>query len=297
MADPVVKAKCSNGYCEVPGGTFKMGSRDGDADEKPVKTVTMTGFELGQTEVSVGEYKKFLEAQPGTKFKAVLSGCGSADSTQTIPAKKGESEAKLRERAAQTFVKDSCEELKIVTQTPQSLPDFENNKKGDNYPVVGLTFDEKRAYCQAEGGDLPTAAQLHYTSRNDDDPKYEDQLVIWDNGFRSTEPVTAGYQNAYGIYNLLGNVWESALDAYDKLFYKRMPNNKDPYNPLTNPKVTAEDWDDPAKQWQEFSGGSYSDNRWLARPADRSYGRPGLRLDDDGFRCARPLPQDVEEKK
>ena len=248
MAGP---EKCANGYCEIPAGSFQMGSTNGDPDEKPVKTVGMTGFQLGQTEVSVADYQAHL-TKPADSFTII-------EATKNTPA----------------------------------LPNFPENKKGGAYPVVGLTMDEKRAYCQTQGGDLPTAAQLHYASRFDDQDSTtggKDQRVIWDNGFRSTEPVKGGYKNRLGVYNLLGNVWESARDAYEEGFYARMAL-QDPYNPMTNPWSPT----NTNGQFQEFSGGSFSLRARSARPASRFYGNPGYRDGDDGFRCARPLPQDSKK--
>ncbi|MFA5810849.1 MAG: SUMF1/EgtB/PvdO family nonheme iron enzyme [bacterium] len=277
MAGP---EKCANGYCEIPAGTFQMGSANGDPDEQPVKTVTMTGFQLGQTEVSVGQYRAFLARTAGTQLQAVVSGCASGSSSQSLLGTAGETMTALFNRALQIFSTNSCKEIKITQNTP-GMPDFPQNKKGDNYPVVELMFDEKRAFCRAEGGDLPTAAQLHFASRYDEADIPAHQLVLWDNGFRSTEPVDAGQRkDRFGVFNLLGNVWESALDAYDAQFYARM-GVKDPYNPLTNQST----------QLEEFSGGSFCYNRRGARAANRDVGIPGNRGSDDGFRCARPLPQ------
>lgn len=245
--------KCANGYCEVPGGSFQMGATNGGPNEQPVRIVTMTGFQLGQTEVSVGQYRDYLQRS----------------SPQTVYGGVDTSWRGLFKRITRFF--------------SSGLPDFENNQRGDEYPVVGLTFDEKRAYCQAEGGDLATAAQLHFSSRYDEEDSRTERLVIRDNGFRTAEPVTGGYQNRFGIYNLLGNVWESALDAYDRDFYARM-TLQDPYNPLTNPYHNATN---PDGQLQEFSGGSWDYRQWFAHPRRRGNGRPGDRNYDDGFRCAR----------
>ncbi|MBI2981449.1 MAG: SUMF1/EgtB/PvdO family nonheme iron enzyme [Deltaproteobacteria bacterium] len=255
MAGPNVTEKCTNRYCEIPAGSFQMGSTSGYDDEQPAKTVTMTGFELGQTEVSVSDYQTYL-AKTSTQFQAVVSG----------------------------------------------LPNLRENEKGGDFPIVGLSFDKKRAYCQAQGGDLPTAAQLHYASRfdvQDSAAGEEDQRILLEN-LQSTEllefvehpehgytkPVKHGYKNRLGVYNLLGNVWESALDAYDKGFYARMAP-KDPYNPLTNP------WspENPAGQFQEMSGGSlFSRGQWNAGPTSRGRTSPTISGDEVGFRCARPLP-------
>ena len=89
--------------------------------------------------------------------------------------------------------------------------------------------------------------------------------MIWDNGFRSTEPVKGGYKNRLGVYNLLGNVWESARDAYEEGFYARMAL-QDPYNPMTNPYHYQTD---PNGQLQEFSGGSFGGVAGFARAASR----------------------------
>ena len=95
--------------------------------------------------------------------------------------------------------------------------------------------------------------------------------------------MTSGYQNRFGVYNLLGNVWESALDAYDRGFYARMASTN-PYNPMTNP-WTPENRDG---QLEEFSGGSFNDRAGLARAAGRSNVNPDYRDGNDGFRCAWP---------
>lgn len=268
--------KCSKGYCEVPGGSFQMGSMNGYIDEQPVKQVTMTGFLLGETEVSVGDYKAYLAKTSSSQLQAVISGCEQGGSSQSLLGKAKEKAEDLFKRAAKIFEKNSCTKIEITKTTP-GLPNFSENQQGDDYPVVGLTFDEKRAYCQAQGGDLPTAAQLHYTSRYDE--QYNNSLIVWDNGFRSTQPVTSGYMNDLGIYNLLGNVWESALDAYDRDFYSRM-SLRDPYNPMT----------DQSTQLEEFSGGSFNYNKWGTRPATRLYDYPDDRHFVVGFRCALALP-------
>lgn len=282
--------KCSNGYCEIPGGTFQMGSTNGDPDETPVRTVTMTaGFELGQTEVSVGEYRAYLLETAMTQLRAVISGCGTLGTIMTITANRGETiDQLLRRRAVQLVTSESCNmnnATQFIQSTPAGIPDFGLNRKGDSYPVVGLTFDEKRAYCRAQDSDLPTAAELHFASQFDEQDIAPDQLVIWDNGFHTTEPVDAGQRkNRWGVSDLLGNVWESALDAYDLHFYARM-GSIDPYNPLTNQNT----------QFEELSGGSFGSVRWGARAANRDVDSPDFRLYSGGFRCARPLPHDSKK--
>ena len=50
-------------WVSLPGGTFSMGSEDGDEDEKPVRQVTVSAFQLAKTEVTVGQYRACVEAR------------------------------------------------------------------------------------------------------------------------------------------------------------------------------------------------------------------------------------------
>ena len=56
----------------VKGGTFKMGSNDGYADEKPVHTVTVSDFYIGKYEVTVAQYRQFC-TETGHRFHTLLS--------------------------------------------------------------------------------------------------------------------------------------------------------------------------------------------------------------------------------
>lgn len=58
----------------VKGGTFQMGSNDGEADEKPVHAVTVSDFYLAKYELTVAEFKTFAEA-PGYKTDSEKKGC------------------------------------------------------------------------------------------------------------------------------------------------------------------------------------------------------------------------------
>lgn len=49
-------------WVSIPGGTFKMGSDNGHSDEKPVHKVTLKGFEMSKTEVTVEQYKACVDA-------------------------------------------------------------------------------------------------------------------------------------------------------------------------------------------------------------------------------------------
>jgi formylglycine-generating enzyme required for sulfatase activity/serine/threonine protein kinase len=64
---PAPPAPAATGMVRIAGGTFKMGSNDGDSDEKPVHDVTVATFEMDKTEVTVAAYRACVEARNCTE--------------------------------------------------------------------------------------------------------------------------------------------------------------------------------------------------------------------------------------
>ena len=165
------------------------------------------------------------------------------------------------------------------------LPDLSDNKKGDDYPVVGLTFEEKVAFAKYYGAALPTAAQIEYASRG---PNHTDiygtpidKAIIWTNGYRTTEKVCGENDeraNGFGVCDLAGNVWETTSDLYKRDSYDGM-NRIDPSNSfIESGKLCC----------VEYRGGSFHYGAGFARAANRYRDRPDGRSLDGGFRCAWP---------
>ncbi|OGQ23512.1 MAG: hypothetical protein A3I05_01080 [Deltaproteobacteria bacterium RIFCSPLOWO2_02_FULL_44_10] len=274
---------CSNEFRPIPEGTFQMGSTNGESDETTntgkTVTVTVSAFQLQEHEVSVGEYQAFLD-KAGSQLTAVLSGCSRGSSTQTVQEKTLD---QLRKSAAKIFVDSQCTTIETNSESKKSVPDFSENRKGPDFPVVGLTLSEKVDYCASLGARLMTAAERQRASKGpngtDEYGTPINKAIIWDNGARTTAPVCGKHPeraNSFGIIDLAGNVWETTSDAYEERFYDRM-SSKDPKNPLT----------DPDKQFVELGGGSFYDSAGDARAAFRYYDSPDLRYGVVGFRCAR----------
>lgn len=57
MSGPENVGRCSAGYVYIPGGTFKMGSENGDSNERPVHDVTVSSFCMKETELTNTEYE------------------------------------------------------------------------------------------------------------------------------------------------------------------------------------------------------------------------------------------------
>ena len=88
--------------------------------------------------------------------------------------------------------------------------------KGPKLPVEQVTFDESAAYCVAIGGHLPTEAQWEYAARaGGAEPRYGDMdAIAWTgkNSGGTTHPVGQKQPNAWGLYDMIGNVCQWTMD-------------------------------------------------------------------------------------
>ena len=164
---------------------------------------------------------------------------------------------------------------------------------GDEHPVDSVSWLEAIAFCNAlscqEGlpayydvhGDqvtpnssagtgyrLPTDAEWQYACQTGTtDARYgELDEIAWHvgNAGGSTHPVGGKLPNAWGLHDMLGNVWEWCWDLYDDKVYG---------------------------SYRIFRGGGWSDEERGCLATNRRRGHPTFRIDDLGFRIARsPSP-------
>jgi formylglycine-generating enzyme required for sulfatase activity len=175
-----------------------------------------------------------------------------------------------------------------------------NFKGEDNLPVEAVSWDNAFEFCkklsQKEGKTyrLPTEAEWEYACRAGTTTKFsfgddESQLgdyawYIQNSGMNmKTHPVGEKKPNAWGLYDMAGNVWEWCQDWYAKDWYSKGPAE----NPLN------ESYGD--KNSRVIRGGSWGGGSVLCRVSIRgSYG-PILRSDYIGFRVV--LDSNPEEPK
>jgi formylglycine-generating enzyme required for sulfatase activity len=100
---------------------------------------------------------------------------------------------------------------------------------GLNKPVVGVAYEQARAYCSFMNAELPTEAQWEKAARGaegrpfpwgDEDPSCD--LLNFNNCLKHTTDVTANPDGAgfYGALNMAGNVYEWVADWYDPVYYE-----------------------------------------------------------------------------
>jgi formylglycine-generating enzyme required for sulfatase activity len=155
-------------------------------------------------------------------------------------------------------------------------------------PVEKVSWHDAVEFCrrlsQKEGKEyrLPTEAEWEYACRagsttgwcfGDNESELGQYAWYSGNSGRGTHPVGQKKPNAWGLYDMHGNVWEWCADWYGKDYYRT--------SPLDDPKGPDSGGD------RVLRGGSWVSNARSARSASRTTLTPGNRLNLVGFRLAR----------
>jgi formylglycine-generating enzyme required for sulfatase activity/serine/threonine protein kinase len=248
----------------IPAGDFMMGADDGEANEKPIHRVRIsTPFYLGKYEVTVAQFKAF------------------ADATKHV------TEAEKRGRAGAWQDGRLTAVGGINWRTP-GLP------KEDNHPVVFVTWNDARAFCDwaamktGRRVRLPTEAQWEYACRagsttrfhtGNSDADLEQAAWFKQNSGMRTHAVGQKKPSAWGLYDMHGNAWEWVQDCFGEKYYSQSP----PLDP-TGPNES------PHKRDRVLRGGGWSHTAEHCRAARRHELEHDATLQNIGFRCALDVP-------
>lgn len=265
-------------FCLIPAGEFVMGSSEeeikkllAEAREKkmpdwfiekiptegPQHKVTLTTpFSLGIHPVTRGQFRQFVEAT-GYKTDAEEDGKGGY----------GRRDGKW-------------------IQSPEFLwntnPGFET-EQNDSHPVVNVSWNDAVAFCkwlssEAKGTyRLPTEAEWEFACRagnpglfcfGDDQSRLADYAWYGGMGGLGTKPVGQKAKNAFGIFDIHGNVWEWCHDGFALYDAAKM------IDPVGNNRF----------QLRVARGGAFSTQPSAVRSARRSDGTPTTRYYANGFR-------------
>jgi formylglycine-generating enzyme required for sulfatase activity len=278
----------------VEGGTFQMGSTEGDSDEKPVHSVTVSDFYIGRFEVTVEAFSEFVQA---TDYRTDAEKKGGSylweNSEWTLKAGiNWRFDAAGKQRPASEY---NHPVLHVSWNDAVAYCNWLSQQHRYE-PVYTINGDQVTANWDADGYRLPTEAEWEFAARSrgknykyawgNDQPNGNiadqttkqtyDGWTIWEgytDGYVHTAPVGRFEQGDLGLSDMTGNVWEWCWDWYDSDYYDNSPS-RNPHGPSTG-------------SGRVLRGGS-----WYIRPANlrcayRGNSSPDSRSLDIGFRLTR----------
>lgn len=278
----------------IPGGKFLMGTNDRDANpadgEGPVRNIKVNTFLIDQYAVTNRKFKDFVE---DTNYKTDAEKYGWSFVFYKLISEKTAKKVKQVVKGTPwwSVVEGAC------WKKPEGLDS--NIVDRMDHPVVHISWNDAKAYCEWAGKRLATEAEWEYAARggliqkrypwgDDLTPNGEHVCNIWqgdfpkdnteEDGYLGTAPVNAFQPNGYGLYNMAGNVWEWCENWFSPDFHKFDTKNN-PQGP-TSGEVKA------------MRGGSYLChdsycNRY--RVAARTANTPDSSTGNLGFRCVKDI--------
>ena len=311
------KTQTPPGMVWIPGGEFTMGTDDPESYEyeRPAHRVKVDGFWMDETEITNEQFKKFVDA---TKYLTIAERKPDWEEIKKqVSAGTPKPSEEMLVAGALVFTPPSYaistdDYSKWWSWQPGANwqhPEGPNSNLDNRWthPVVQIAYDDGVAYCAWAGKRLPTEAEWEFASRGGSDGKryswgndYKPQGKYMANtfqgvfpnknesedGFSGSSPVKTFPPNAYGLYDIIGNVWEWTNDYFNVEYYEQLARARLTVNPKGASK--SNDPREPLVEKRVTRGGSFlcaTDYCVNFRPSARQ----GTAFDSGqshiGFRC------------
>jgi formylglycine-generating enzyme required for sulfatase activity len=315
-------ASAPEGMAWIPGGEFSMGSDAASEslcglpgvtrDALPIHRVYVDGFWMDKTEVTNEQFEEFVKA---TGYITVAEQKPTKEEFPTAPPENLVAGSTVFTPTPQSVkLDDYFQWWSYVPGADWRHPTGpDSDLKGrEKYPVVQIAYEDAAAYAKWAGKRLPTEAEWEFGARGGvagklyawgDELKpggkfqaniYEGKFPLTDgdtgeDGFKGIAPVAQFPPNAYGLYDVAGNVWEWCSDWYRPDTYARFklaggvarnPQGPDsPYDPA-----------EPAEKKRVHRGGSFlCTDQYCTRYMVGTRGKGEVRTGSNhvGFRCVK----------
>jgi formylglycine-generating enzyme len=246
-------------------------------DSRPFHRVYVDGFWMDATEVTNAQFSKFIEA---TKYVTVAERTPRAEDFPGAPPENLVAGAVVFSPPNHAVaLNDHFQWWSYSKGASWRHPDGPKSSLAgrDKYPVVQIAYEDAVAYANWAGKRLPTEAEWEFAARGGLSGKvypwgdefmpggrsmaniHQGHFPIEDegaDGFRGIGPVAQFAANAYGLYDVAGNVWEWVSDWYRPDYYAELAAAG---GVARNPQGPATPFDptEPNEKKRVHRGGSY----------------------------------------
>ncbi len=223
-----VAALPHQGMVRIPAGDYAQGDTV-YPEEGPITKTHVAGFWMDSHEVTNAEFAAFVRA---TGYVTQAERAADPAAHPDLPADM------LRPGAMVFFMPKSVNGMENIAQWWRYVPGADwRHPAGpgssivgrENFPVVEVTHDDALAYAKWKHRELPSEAEWEWAARAGDPKAGDDRdqpknANTWQgifpvlnsgaDGFVGLAPAGCYAPNAYGLYDMLGNVWELTSDVY-----------------------------------------------------------------------------------
>jgi len=225
------------GMVHVPGGVFTMGSDHHYPEEKPAHQVQVDPFRIDRYAVTNCDFARFVAATGHVTLAEKPA--DPADYPGADPAMLAPSSVVLVPPPGRVDLRNHYNWWQYIAGADWRHPRGPGSSiEGlDAHPVVHVAYEDALAYALWVGKELPGEAEWEFASKGGMDGSefaWGNELVPdgrymantwqgefpWDNqqldGYAFTAPVGSFPANGYGLFDMIGNVWEWTSDWYQE---------------------------------------------------------------------------------
>ena len=228
-------ARAIPGMAYIPGGAFRMGSDAHYPEEAPSHRVSVDAFWIDQAPVTNRDFRRFVEDTRHVTFAEVPP--DPADYPGALPHMLRAGSLMFNPPPAPVNLADWSQWWKFQFGATWRKPYGSGSSlRGlDDHPVVHIAYRDAVAYAQWAGKALPSEAEWEFAARgglegaefawgDELTPGGQHMANTWQgefpgentkaDGWARTSPVRTYPPNGYGLYDMIGNVWEWTTDFW-----------------------------------------------------------------------------------
>jgi formylglycine-generating enzyme len=238
----------------IPGGVFRMGSDQHYPEERPAHRVRVDGFWMDRTPVTNRQFRQFVVATGYVTCAEIAP--DPRDYPGALPHMLNAGSLVFKPTPGAVDLRDWSQWWRFKFGAQWRHPCGPNSSLAglDDHPVVHVAYRDAEEYARWAQKELPSEAEWEFAARGGLDaaefawgdeftPGGRHMANTWQgefphenrklDGYARTSPVRAFPPNGYGLYDMIGNVWEWTTDWYSA---GHEPSAPRPCCPSENPR-------------------------------------------------------------